>query len=184
MKKTFAILMLMCILTGCSSKDETTAAIEKEVSVEEKITESLPAEVYADDEIINEFITTFKDKSKCDITDISKGSAPTKYHCYINEHWVELLSYAEGLSISINGGQDGTVKQSMFGVLDEILRVSDETLTGDQIEKVIEMLECADYMINDYSVNDNITIETYVPIAEQSNGLTNCRIDLVLHQYK
>lgn len=185
MKKTILIVMiLMCLLTGCSSKYKSTTGTEVAKSVEENIAVSSSSVVYADDEAINKFITMFKDKSEYNITDISKGNIRTKYHCYIKGHWVELLSYSEGLSISINGGQDDAMKQSMFDVLNEVLRVSDETLTDDKRNEVIESLKNEVYIRNDYSVNENITIETYVPIVEQSYGKTTCRVDLILHQYK
>ncbi len=185
MKKTFVVaVMLICFLTGCSSEIEPTTVTEKPVSTEEKAIEPAPTVVYADNKVVNEFINIFNEKSEYDITDISKGNIRTKYHCYINGHWIELLSYSEGLSVSINGGQDDVIKQSMFDVLDEVLRAADETLSDDKRAEVIDYLKAEEYMVSDYSVSDNITIETYVPIVEQSYGKTTCRVDLILHHYK
>lgn len=102
---------------------------------------------------------------------------------YINGHWIEFLSGDGGLSLSINGGQDEDLKQSMFDVMHEVLKVADKTLTDDEIQQVTADLNASKYMINAYIINENITIGTYVPIVEQSYGNTTCRVDLVLHNY-
>ena len=184
MKKFLMVIIVsVFLISACSNENKTISTSNTYVSKADDERQEVPGTIYADDEIINEFITQFNNESKYDVVDISKGNIRIKYHGYINGHWIEFLSGDGGLSLSINGGQDEDLKQSMFDVMHEVLKVADKTLTDDEIQQVTADLNASKYMINAYIINENITIGTYVPIVEQSYGNTTCRVDLVLHNY-
>lgn len=197
--KTILIFVLITIMTafaGCSSieeplndKQNVSNALETESdltvdNVEKEVEISDTAPIIAEDEIVNQFITEYNNYSDNDISEARKGNIRTKYFVDIQGHYVELISYSEGLSISITGGQNNEAKQSMFNAFKEVLKVIDTTLTDEQINETVSYLINEEYMVSDYIISENVTLETYVPIKELSTGLTTCRLDLVAHKYK
>lgn len=65
--------------------------------------------IYAEDTVVNRFITEFNQNSAYEITDISKGNIRTKYFGYANGRYLEMINAndaaAEAFSLTINGGQ-------------------------------------------------------------------------------
>lgn len=144
--------------------------------------------VYAEDTVVNRFITEFNDKSGYDFSDIRKGNIRTKYYAYANECYVEILNandaYAECFSVSINGGKETSDRDKMFAVFKQVLKTLDKSITDAQINSAIEYLESQQYMVSDYKISNSVTVETYVPIVELSYGKSDCRIDVISSNYK
>ena len=145
------------------------------------------AVVYAEDKVVNRFISEFNEQSSFEITDISQGNISTKYFGSANGRYLEMINAnnagAEAFCLTINGGQENADKQSMYEVFREAVKVLDPSITDDMIDAAISEFNNKDALIEGYSLGDTITI-TFVPIKELSYGKTSCRIDLYASNYK
>lgn len=209
MKKLACILMasiLIFSLAACTgaieseydmetqqSETEPGAEVQQEVDSKENedITPEVseePAVVYAEDDVVNRFISEFNGKTKYKMTDISKGNIRTKFFAYANDCYIEMINAndaaAECFSVKINGGQKIADRDRMFEVFAETLKVLDSTITEDIITKTVDYLKSEQYMVSDYIISDTVTVETYVPIVELSYGKNSCRIDVISSDYR
>ena len=143
--------------------------------------------IYAEDTVVNRFITEFNQNSAYEITDISKGNIRTKYFGYANGRYLEMINAngaaAEAFSLTINGGQETADKQTMYEVFREAVKVLDPAITDEMIDTALAEFDNRDVLIEGYTIGDGITI-TYVPIKELSYGKTSCRIDILASNYK
>lgn len=203
MKKLVCILMatiLMCSIAACTDNgdyeiktQQAESAVDTEVqqeSNEETAPGGLeePAVIYAEDDVVNRFISEFNEKTKYEMTDISKGNIRTKFFAYANNCYIEMINAndaaAECFSISINGGKEISERDEMFDVFAETIKVLDPSVTEEKITEVVNYLKAEQYMVSAYVVSDKVTVETYVPIVELSYGKSDCRIDVVSSVYK
>ena len=209
MKKLACILMALIFIfslaacTGVSESEydmetqqsETESGAEVEQEVDNKENEDIipevseePAVVYAEDDVVNRFISEFNGKTKYKMTDISKGNIRTKFFAYANDCYIEMINAndaaAECFSVKINGGQEIADRDRMFEVFAETLKVLDSTITEDIITKTVDYLKSEQYMVSDYIISDTVTVETYVPIVELSYGKNSCRIDVISSDYR
>lgn len=203
MKKLVCILMttiLMCSIAACTDNgdyetktQQAESAVDTEVQQESneetapKVPEE-PAVIYAEDEVVNRFISEFNEKTKYEMTDISKGNIRTKFFAYANNCYIEMINAndaaAECFSISINGGKEISERDEMFDVFAETIKVLDPSVTEEKITEVVNYLKAEQYMVSAYVVSDKVTVETYVPIVELSYGKSDCRIDVISGDYK
>ena len=203
MKKLACILMaaiLVCSLAACTDKgdyetetQQTESAVDTEVQQEsnEETAPEVPEEpavIYAEDEVVNRFISEFNEKTKYEMTDISKGNIRTKFFAYANNCYIEMINAndtaAECFSISINGGKEISERDEMFDVFAETIKVLDPSVTEEKITEVVNYLKAEQYMVSAYVVSDKVIVETYVPIVELSYGKSDCRIDVISGDYK
>ena len=142
---------------------------------------------YAEDQVVNRFISEFNAQSAFEITDISKGNIRTKYFGSAYGRYLEMINAndagAEAFCLTINGGQEDSEKQSMYEVFREAVKVLDSSITDDMIDAAISEFNNKDVLIEGYVLSDCITI-TFVPIKELSYGKTSCRIDINASNYK
>lgn len=215
MKKIITLLSsltVMLALIGCGGKIDNTSEIPEismteveesevtETSVHPSYNESVQGEqatdtsgtetisiAYAEDEVVNRFITEFNSNSKYEITDISKGNIRTKYFGSVNGRYLEMINandaYAAAFCLTINGGQEVSDKQTMYEVAREAIKVLDPSITDEMIDTALAEFDNKDVLIEGYILGDSITI-TYVPIKELSYGKTSCRLDVVASNYK
>lgn len=143
---------------------------------------------YAEDTVVNHFITEFNNNSGYDFIDIRKGNIKTKYFAYANDCYVEILNangaYAECFSVSISGGKEASDRDRMFAVFKQVVKTLDNSITDAQINSAIEYLKSQQYMVSDYKISNSVTVETYMPIVELSYGKSDCRIDVISSNYK
>lgn len=203
MKKLACILMaaiLVCSLAACTDNgdyetetQQTESAVDTEVQQEsnEETAPEVPEEpavIYAEDEVVNRFISEFNEKTKYEMTDISIGNIRTKFFAYANNCYIEMINAndaaAECFSISINGGKEISERDEMFDVFAETIKVLDPSVTEEKITEVVNYLKAEQYMVSAYVVSDKVTVETYVPIVELSYGKSDCRIDVISSDYK
>lgn len=203
MKKLVCVLMtamLMCLLAACKDNSDygtETHRVKSEVDtkVQQKNDEETvpgileePTVVYANDGVVNRFISEFNEKTAYEMTDISKGNIRTKFFAYANDCYIEMINAndaaAEYFSISINGGKEISERDKMFSVFAETLKVLDPLLTDDTISEAVEHLKSEQYMVNDYKISDTVTVKNYVPIVELSYGKSSCRIDVISSNFR
>lgn len=143
--------------------------------------------VYAEDEVVNRFITEFNDNSTYEITDISKGNIRTKYFGYANDRYLEMINAngaeAKAFCLTINGGQENVDKQSMYDVCREAVKILDPSITDEMIDTAFSDFDSIDALIENYEIGNSIVI-TYVPTKELSYGKSSCRIDVYASNYK
>lgn len=150
-------------------------------------TTDTPSVVYAEDEVVNRFISEYNEKAAFQITDISKGNIRTKYFGHSNGRYIEMINAnsagAEAFCVTINGGQENTDKQAMYDVFREVAKILDPAITDEMIDAALTEFENKDVLIEGYAIGDSITV-TYVPIKELSYGKNACRIDISASNYK
>ena len=156
MKNVITILMVALLalsLVACTDTNNTDLDMqqaESETTIEIDNTEGAvisteepeePALVYAEDAIVNRFITEFNEKTKYEMTDISKGNIRTKFFAYANDCYVEMINAndaaAECSSISINGGKETSERDKMFEVFAETIKILDPSVTEEKIAEVV-----------------------------------------------
>ena len=181
-----SIKVLSCILlftlVGCGGVSQNNqVSVQSEVIEDTVIQEELVEEtVYAEDELVNRFITGVT------IKDISKGNIRTKFFGYIGNCCVEMLNGGNGFSISYKfNTKDGALsEEEIFEVLTNCLKVFGAT-EGEINQTILDLTENnqGDYMVSNYKTNDNITC-LYSPNKELSSGFSYGRIEVLCTSYK
>ena len=204
MKELLCIIMAVLLVfsfAACTNTNEFDTDVqlsENEIGVEsrQKVTAEetevvTPAEsemVYAEDAVVNRFISEFNEKTKYEMTDILKGNIRTKFFAYANDCYIEMINAygaaAECFSISINGGKEISDRDKMFDVFAETIKVLDPSVTEEKIAEVVNYLKTEQYMVSAYVVSDKVIVQTYVPIVELSYGKSSCGIDVISGDYK
>ena len=142
-------------------------------------------EIFANDEVVNRFITEFNEKTLFEITNVSKGNIRTKYFGYANNRYLEMLNandaLAESFCLTINGGFQESDKEEMIDVFKEAIKVFDDTISDDELNEMLMNLAQSNKIV-DYSIGQHIKI-TYVPIQKLSY-VSPCRIDVYVDNYK
>ena len=135
---------------------------------------------YADDEIVNRFISEFQEIAGYKMTDISKGNIRTKYFAYANNCYLEMINAtdagAEAFCISYSFGS--LSEEEIYSVFTDCLKTLGAT--DEEIEKTIADFTTnndGDYMIEGYETNSSITC-TYCPTKELSNGTSIGHIEI------
>lgn len=167
--------------TNSESTEESQTPTDTEADpVEEAVS-------YADDVVVNRFITEFNDAYSDDIHDISKGNIRTKYFGYVRDTRLEMINAngaaAEAFSVSIYGGQDISDRDAMFAAFKEIAKVLEPSLTDEAISAAVDELIAGDVLTENYQVGNTLTV-TYVPTKELSYGKNDCRVDILASDYK
>jgi rubredoxin len=145
------------------------------------------AATYAEDTVVNRFITEFNENSAYEITDISEGNIRTKYFGYANGRRLEMINAneaaAEAFCLKINGGQEASDKQTMYEVFREAVKILDPSVTDEMIDATLAEFDNKDVLIEGYALGNSIIV-TYVPTKELSYGKNSCRIDILASNYK
>lgn len=159
-------------------------------STTESTTDNQPTEeavIYAEDKVVNRFITEFNANSIYEISDISKGNIRTKYFGYANGRYLEMINTnsagAEAFCLTINGGQEPADKQSMYEVFKEAVKILDPSITDEMTNTALAEFDDKDILIDGYTIGDSIIV-TYIPIKELSYEKCSCRIDISATNYK
>lgn len=142
---------------------------------------------YAEDAVVNRFITEFNNTYDDDIVDISKGNIRTKYYGYIRDTRIEMINAndaaAEAFSISVYGGKEESDRDAMFASFREIAKILEPSLSDDAISAAINELVTGNVMVEKYQLGSTMLI-TYVPTKELSYGKNDCRVDILAYDYK
>ena len=171
----------------------TSEASTEEIVLDATVTEKIKTEepekpkdaniVFANDEVVNRFITEFNAVSSFKITEISQGNIRTKYFGYANDRYLEMINAndaaVEAFSLTINGGQKDADKEAIYEVFRDAIKVLDPSITDDMIDMVLQEFE---------NKNTSQEIGTcsvkYYPAVELSHGFTSCRIEISANNYK
>lgn len=126
---------------------------------------------YADDVVVNQFISDYNRISGTEITNIKNGNIRTKYFGYLGGYYTEMINSNSGaISISINFENDTSVEDDVFSVVKNCLTVFG--VSDSDSEKTINAFTTeneGDYLIENYSVNST-TIATYCPTKGSMTG--------------
>lgn len=180
--KKIIILLLSLVLISCGTTNKSKSTIKdtsenNSSGVKKKAKEKL---IYADDEIVNKFISEFQEIAGYEMTDISKGNIRTKYFAYANNCYLEMINAtdagAEAFCISYSFGS--LSEEEIYSVFTDCLKTLGAT--DEEIEKTIADFTTnndGDYMIEGYETNSSITC-TYCPTKELSNGTSIGHIEI------
>lgn len=161
---------------------ETQQVIASEVSVTEETTPE-----YAEDELVNRFLTDFISTSSFEVIKISQGNIKTKYLCQINGCQAEMINAtsagAKAFCITITGGNKSSSGNRVLAVMRDAVKVLDPSLTDDQIDKAISDLSDKPETRQSYQIGNNITV-TYTPPVQLSQMTTKAKVDITATNYK
>lgn len=189
MKLKISIIILICslIFVGCNIDQE-----QEVKTVPDEPVKAIEDVKYADDNIINQFIINFSNIAGYELTNIKKGNIRTKYHCYANDIYVELLNATETVSKTFNISYSFSSQIQEFRYLtnDEIYGFLTDCLktlgaSENDILKTINDLTInnkGNYMKNNYEVNNSITLN-YYPTKELSNHISIGHIEIVSTEF-
>lgn len=193
--KTFIpiVLLLCCVLlisscvnnTSTPNNSESESLIFESKSTEETsketTTETETEKIYANDELVNKFISDYNASSEYPLKNIKQGNIRTKYHGTANGCWVEMINAtkagAEAFCVSISGVPDDN--SQAVKVFVEMVKILDPALTEEQINNATSELETYSALTDNFW-GDYISI-TYVPQNEYNES---CRIDIYAYNYK
>ncbi|MEQ8122480.1 hypothetical protein [Enterococcus faecalis] len=145
-------------------KTNSTTNNSKETNVET---------VYAEDKVVNKFISEFNEKSPFKITNISKGNIRTKYYGNTNGCYLEMLNANDKtFSVSITGNTDVNNNEPLF----EIFKIVVQTLAPSIQSKVIEdaILSFNNESVWNKKLGTTISVD-YIPAGNHLNK-NNIRI--------
>lgn len=179
------IAYVIMLISGASSNKPTPVADKPEsiISSPEEIPSSeddIP-NLYAEDDIVNRFVTDYNATSRFEILDISKGNIRTKYFGHTNDCRLEMINAtdatADSFCVSITGGTSSELNEKMFEVFPEIIHVLAPSVTDTQIEQTISTFKQDNILKENFSLGDTLTL-TFVPSQELSKGYSTSRIDI------
>lgn len=175
----WGIILLIFIL--CNVNQNTSDDIEKnnDLNLSNEIKEENIK--YADDEVINEFITQFKKISNYELTNIERGNIRTKYFVNINGQYCQLLnatdSSAEYFEIIIYGGNKEDDVDKIAKVYKEIIKTLDSRITDNEIDSTIINNINSRATTTSFEINDDIKV-FFSPSVSLSWGMTDCEIEI------
>lgn len=179
--------LLIALLGGNSDKtneqkgETNTVSATSDVSTENDSVNEPEKLTYADDEVVNKFISAFNAHSQYRFSDISNGNIRTKYFGTVNECYIEMINATESTAgsfcVKINGGQKDSDQERMLEVFKDVVYVLDPSVSDDKIQEAIDYFCAKGVLVEEYTLGENIVI-TYVPIVEVSYGKTSCRVDI------
>ena len=184
-------IVLLFIIVPSDKSDKTNEKLNDTNNKKEEtetsndiVNEEIRSNEYADDDVINKFISDFKSTSNYELTDIKKGNIRTKYFAYINGQYCEFLnaieSQANYFQIIIYGGNKTEDIDKIVSVYKEVIKTLDSTISETHINNTME--EHIKNPANSYNINDNITVK-FFPIVELSWGKSECRIEITTTIY-
>ena len=202
---TVVFWLFILIIGSTGNKDKTTdssstdssIAVESSIDTEsDKTSDNLTqnelvedeGNKYADDDIVNQFITDYNAISQYEMTDIEKGNIRTKYFGHTNNCYVEMINAtdatAEAFCVTVNGGNNEEITESMFAVFPEVVHTLDSTITDEQIQQAIADFKDGNVMNEGYKLGDSLTI-TYIPLVFKDDGsyLASSRLDISSSTY-
>ncbi|MEB5925402.1 hypothetical protein MXE74_02310 [Enterococcus faecalis] len=156
-----------------NTKKEDSSKEPKTNSTTNNSTETNVKTVYAEDKVVNKFISEFNEKSPFKITNISKGNIRTKYYGNANGCYLEMLNANDKtFSVSITGNTDVNNNEPLF----EIFKIVVQTLAPSIQSKVIEdaILSFNNESVWDKKLGTTVSVD-YIPAGNHLNK-NNIRI--------
>ena len=151
------------------------------------LTETDDSSLYAEDIVVNRFITEFNNTYDDDIVEISKGNIRTKYFGKIRDTRIEMINAndagAKAFSVTIYGGREVSDRDAMFAAFKEVVKILEPLLSDDAITGAIDELIAGDSLTENYQLGSTMLV-TYVPTKELSSGKNACRVDILAYDYK
>lgn len=198
MKKSVAFFLVVALMLSCvgcgtvdtnesslSSSENTNSEISSENTTNDNLTVS--ETVYAEDKVVNRFISEFNASSDFQMEKISKGNIRTKFFAEANGCYIEMINAndaaAEYFVIKIDGGNETVERDKMFAVATDAIKVFDPSIDDSKIAQVIKELEGEQDMIEDYKITESVIVRTYIPIAA-SKYHRECHIEIISNDYK
>ncbi len=179
------IIYFLIGMSGGSSSSGGTGTIPSPTPATEPTqTEALPEandDTYAEDPVVNRFITEFNAADDEDIFDISKGNIRTKYFGRIRNNGIELINAndagAGAFSVSISGGKEESDTDALFVTFKEIVKILEPSLSDNTISSEIEELRSGNVVTEKYQFGSTMLV-TYI------RSETKSRIDILAYEYK
>ena len=128
--------------------------IEKEHQTITNTKKETPKNKYAEDDVVNNFITLYNGSSLNIMTDIEKGNIRTKYYGKVLGHSVEMINAnsatAGYFSISIYGSNDETDIDNIISIYKDMVKITDNSISSEKVEESAQMMKISSKMIEEY----------------------------------
>ncbi len=183
-KKTIglALCVMMVFFAACGSTSGSDSM--SQTSTEEKVTtEETPTEEslsYAEDEIVNQFITDYNAITQSEFSDISKGNIRTKYFAYSYGYYCELLNSnaTNKINITINETNENADLgvAGMRDIFHDVAITIDPSLSDEEVYAYFDELVSNEFMKEGDILGSMVIL--YVPDKELSNGHSRGHIEI------
>ena len=177
----FIILFSLSACGGSSNNDSTSSlSNEEDIVIQDNIPESTEEPViYAQDEVVNQFIIKYNAITNSEFTDISKGNISTKYYANSYGYYCELLNTADTDKINViinetNENADIGVS-GMRDIFHDISVTIDPSLSDEEVYAYFDELVSSEYIKEDVLGSMGIR---YVPDKELSSGYSRGHIEI------
>lgn len=181
-----AICLLMVfslVACGGSSDNDSTSpsSNEEKTAVEENTAEPTEeAVVYAEDEVVNQFIADYNAITQSEFTDISKGNIRTKYFAYSYGYYCELLNSnaTNKINVTINETNENADigVSGMRDIFHDVAITIDLSLSDEEVYAHFDELASSEYMKEGDVLGSMVIL--YVPDKELSSGHSRGHIEI------
>ena len=153
----FLALIMMFSLCACGSgapastapaqPAETSSPAEEVAAPAASVEETV---VYAEDEVVNQFITAYNLITESEFSSITKGNIRTKYYAYSYGYYCELLNSNTNnkITVTINETNDNADKgvSGMRDVFHDVAVTIDPSLSDEEVNAHFDELVSNKYM--------------------------------------
>ncbi|MCR5799213.1 MAG: hypothetical protein K6G69_03980 [Lachnospiraceae bacterium] len=170
-----SLIMMIVALPPSEKNDEpsdSAKSVSTEVSPTTDVNSTETTEVYAEDEVVNQFILDYSALTKSEFTDIEKGNICTKYHAYSYGYYCELLhaSNTDKINVTINETNEN-VEDGVAGMRDifhDVVKTIDHSLSDDEVYTYFDRLVSDNYLKEGDKLG-TVSV-TFVPDTKNSRG--------------
>ena len=172
----------MVIVVACGSTSDndniSQSSTEENVTTEEATTEK--SVTYADDEVVNQFITDYNSITQSAFSEISKGNIRTKYFANSYGYYCELLNSnaTNKINVTINETNENADLgvAGMRDVFHDVAITIDPSLSDDEVYTYFDELVSSEFMKEGDTLGSMVIL--YVPDKELSNGHSRGHIEI------
>lgn len=161
-----------------SSTDES--AVTSEESPEGDSEQGATTPKYADDPIVEAFVTTYNGLSSSPFSKLEKGNIRTKYHGTSHGYYFELIHAADTDKIHVSISQTNeNASNGMVGMRSafcEVAMTIDQSIESENAGAFFDSLISGDIIVEDASLG-NIVV-TFIPDKELSQGYSRGHIEV------
>ncbi len=136
---------------------------------------------YAEDELVDKFITDYNSIAKYEITDIEKGNIRTKYFGVTNGCYTEMINSTGAAAgyfwVSIGCGTTDDMTDKMIEVFPDVIRALDSSVSDDEIQNVISEISETNKLVDNTTIGKSINLKFY-PFVEDLKGTAKFRMEI------
>lgn len=157
--------------SATTSEDNGESTVESKSDSSETSPETTVEESYADDAVVNRFITDYNAYSSSPIVDIRQGNIRTKYYGRTYDRQIEVINGSDGMiHVTVSASVNYPDMADLREAFSDVVHVIDPNLTDDEIYAAYDAVVQGGYRVEDSQLG--IVHFTWCPTVELSKGLS------------